>query len=79
MENVSLSLDHETRFDRNVEPLEWFPDRATQPSAEVTGLGCGSATGFGADQHHTALKLQSSLGSYTCAGLHPGMKIGNDL
>ncbi len=41
---VSLSLDHETRFDRNVEPLEWFPDRATQPSAEVTGSGCVSAT-----------------------------------
>jgi len=41
---VSLSLDHETRFDRNVEPLEWFPDRATQPSAEVTESGCESAT-----------------------------------
>jgi chromosome partitioning protein len=32
---VSLSLDHETRFDTNVEPLKWFPDHATQPSAEV--------------------------------------------
>jgi len=35
VQGLSLSLDHETRFGRNVEPLEWFPDRATQPSAEV--------------------------------------------
>jgi len=32
---------------------------------------CGSAAGFGADQHHNALKSQSSSGSHAGAGLQP--------
>jgi len=40
------------------------------PVLALDGFACGSAEGFGADQHHTALKSQSSPGSHTCAGLH---------
>jgi len=35
-------------------------------------VACGSAAGFGADQHHIALKSPSSPGSHTCAGLQSG-------
>ncbi len=38
--------------------------------ARLARAGCGSAVGFGADQHHTALRSQSSAGSHACANPH---------
>ncbi len=38
--------------------------------ADYGAMRYGSAAGFDADQHHTALKNQSSPGSHTCADLH---------